>query len=87
MACTVGGIENFVVEDGEVKCETETDGVCWGELGDSDVGRGLVGLEGLVGGRLSLVASGELSEVSVVVSHPEESSGVNTVVTQNNKPK
>ena len=71
MASTVWAVEDLVVEDGEVECETETDGVCGGELGNSNVGSGLVGLEGLVCAVLALVASSELSEVTVVVTHPE----------------
>ncbi len=42
----------------------------WRELGNSDIGGGLVGLEGLVGGVLALVTGSELGEVTVVVSHP-----------------
>lgn len=41
-----------------------------GELSNGDIGGGLVGLEGFVGGVLSLVTSGKLGKVSVVVSHP-----------------
>lgn len=70
VAGTVGRVEDFVVEDGEVEGEAETDGVCWGELGDGDVGGGLVGLERLVGAVLALVAGGKLSEIAVVVTHP-----------------
>ena len=71
MARTVGAVEDFVVEDGEVECETETDGVGGGELGNGNVGRGLVGLERLVGALFPLVASGELGQVTVVVAHPD----------------
>ena len=41
-----------------------------GQLGHGDVRRGLVSLERLVGGGVSLVAGGELSEVTVVITHP-----------------
>ena len=37
MTCTVWGVEDFVVEDREVKGESETDGVGWGELGLGDI--------------------------------------------------
>lgn len=60
------------LEDGEVEGETETDGVSRGELSHGDVRSGLVSLEGLVSRVLALVTSGELGEVSVVVSHPDE---------------
>lgn len=42
-----------------------------GELGNGNIGSGLVSLEGLVGRVLSLVTGSELGEVSVVISHPE----------------
>lgn len=38
MAGTVGRVEDLVVEDGEVKGETETDGVSGSELGLGNVG-------------------------------------------------
>lgn len=41
-----------------------------GQLGHGDVGSGLVSLERLVGRSVSLVAGGELGEVTVVVTHP-----------------
>jgi hypothetical protein len=41
-----------------------------GQLGDGNVRGGLVGLEGLVGRVLALVAGGELGEVTVVVTLP-----------------
>jgi hypothetical protein len=67
---SVGAVEDFVVEHGEVQGETESDGVGRRKLGDGNVGGGLVGFQRLVGGLLSLVTGGELGEVSVVVSHP-----------------
>jgi hypothetical protein len=38
MECTVGRVENLVVEDREVEGKSETDGVGWGELGLGNVG-------------------------------------------------
>ena len=38
MASTVGGVEDLVVEDGEVEGETETDGVSGSELSLGNVG-------------------------------------------------
>jgi hypothetical protein len=58
-----------ILEDGEVEGETQSDRMRGGELGNGNVGSGLVSLERLVGRVLSLVTSGELGEVSVVVSH------------------
>ena len=68
MASTVGRVEYFVVENGEVEGKTETDGVCRWEFGDGNVRGGLVSFKGLVGRLLSLIAGGELSEVAVVVT-------------------
>lgn len=71
MASLVGGIQNLIVEDREVEGETEADGVSRGQLGLGDLGGSLVGLEGLVGRVLALVANGELGEVAVVITLPE----------------
>ena len=70
MACTVGAVEDLVVEDGEVERKTQTDGVCWWQLSYSNVRCSLVSLKGLVGALLALVASCELGEVAVVVTLP-----------------
>lgn len=71
MASLVGGIQNLIVEDREVEGETEADGVSRGQLGLGDLGGSLVGLEGLVGRVLALVANGELGEVAVVITLPK----------------
>jgi len=70
MASTVGGVEDLIVEDGEVEGKAKTNGVCGWEFGDGNVRGGLVSLERLIGGLLSLIASGEFGEVTVVVTHP-----------------
>jgi len=70
VASLVGGVENLVVEDGEVQGETKADGMCRGEVSLSNVGCGSVSLERLVGRSLALVAKGELSEVAVIVTLP-----------------
>mmetsp|Transcript_16256 Transcript_16256/g.45061 ORF Transcript_16256/g.45061 Transcript_16256/m.45061 type:complete len:234 (+) Transcript_16256:1611-2312(+) len=68
LARTVWGVEDLVVEDGEVEGQTETDWVCWWEVGGGDSAGGLVGIEGGAGGLLSCVSGLELGEVSVVVA-------------------
>jgi hypothetical protein len=70
VAGLVGGVEDLVVEDGEVQGQAEADRVGGGEIGVGNVGGRLVGLERLVGRRLALVTNGELSEVAVVVALP-----------------
>ena len=70
MASLVGGVQDLVIEDGEVESETQTDRVGRRQLSLGDLGSSLVGLERLVCGVLTLVANGELGEVSVVVTLP-----------------
>ena len=70
MACLIGGVEDLVVEDGEIEGETKADWVCWCKIGLSNFGGILVSLEGLIGRLLSLIANGKLSKVSVVISLP-----------------
>jgi hypothetical protein len=73
VASLVGGVENLVVEDGEVERKTKADGVGRRQLSLGNLGSGLVGLEGLVGRVLAAVANGELGEVTVVVTLPIKS--------------
>lgn len=70
VASLIGGVQNLVVEDGEVQGETQADGVGGRKLGLSNLSGSLVGVERLVGGVLALVANGELSQVAVVVTLP-----------------
>lgn len=70
MASLVGRVEDLVVENGEVKGQTQADRVGRGEFGLRDFRGALVGLERHVGGTLTAVANGELGEVAVVVSFP-----------------
>ncbi|KAI6772534.1 hypothetical protein HG530_003492 [Fusarium avenaceum] len=70
MASLIGGVEDLVVEDGEVKGETQADRVGRRKLGSGNLSSSLVSLEGLVGGVLAAVANGELSEITVVVTLP-----------------
>ena len=68
VASLIGGVQDFVVEDREVKGESETDGVGRGKVSGGDLGGSLVGLQREVGSTLAAVANGELSEVTVVVT-------------------
>jgi hypothetical protein len=70
MASLVWGIEDLIVEDGEVEGKTQSDWVRWGKVSLSDLSCGLVSLKRLVCGGLALVANGELGEVTVVVTLP-----------------
>ena len=75
LASLVGRVEDLVVEDGEVQGKTKTDGVGGSQVLGSDLSGGLVSLERLVGRSLALVANGELSEVTVVVTLPTKQCG------------
>lgn len=68
VAGLVGGVQDLVVEDREVEGQAEADGVGRGEVSLGDLGGSLVGLEGGIGSTLAAVASGELGEVTVVVT-------------------
>jgi len=70
MAGLVGGVKDFVVEDGEVQCKAKANGVCWCEVGLSNIGSSLIGLKRFVCGGLALVAESELGQVTVVVTLP-----------------
>ena len=70
VAGLVRRIQNLVVEDREVKCETEADGVSRGKVSLGNLGGVLVSLERLVGRSLALVAQGKLGKVTVVVTLP-----------------
>lgn len=74
VAGTVGRVEDLAVEHGKFKHKTKIDRVGWRELSDGNVGGGLVSLEGLVSRAFPFVASGELGEVTVLVTHPVRTS-------------
>ncbi len=60
MAGLVGSIKDLVVEHGEVERETKANRMRRGEVSLGNLGGSLVGVEGLVGGSLALVAKCEL---------------------------
>ena len=67
-ACFGGVVEHFVVEDGEVQCESESDGVGGLEFPVGDTGGWLVRRESAVGSVLVGFAGSVLGDVPVVVS-------------------
>lgn len=77
VASLVGGVEDLIVEDGEVEGKTKADGVGGRQLSLGNLGGSLVSLEGLVGGVLAAVTNGELGEVTVVVTLPVTSKKIN----------
>jgi hypothetical protein len=70
VTCLVWGVQDLVVEDGEVEGEAETDWVGWCEVGLGNFGSVLIGLKGLIGRLLALITNGELSKVAVIVTLP-----------------
>jgi hypothetical protein len=68
VASLVRGVEDLIVENGEVESETKADGVGGRKLSLGNFSSSLVGLEGLVGRVLAAIANGELGEVTVVVT-------------------
>lgn len=70
MASLIRRVQDLIVENGEVKGQTQADWVGWCKVGLCNFGGVLVSLEGLVGRFLSLVANGELSKVTVVITLP-----------------
>lgn len=70
VASLVRGVENLIVKDREVEGETQADRVGRRKLALGNIGGSLVGLKGLVGRVLALVASSELGKVAVVVALP-----------------
>jgi hypothetical protein len=70
VASLIRGVEDLVVEHGEIEGKTEADGVSGRELGLSDLGGGLVGLERLIGRVLAGIANSKLGEVAVIVTLP-----------------
>lgn len=71
-ARAVRRVEDFIIENGEVQGESEADGVGRGELDHGDVARCFVSDQTVLGRLLPVVARGELCQVPVVISLPEQ---------------
>lgn len=70
MASLVRGVEDLVVEDGEVKSQTKTDGVGRSKVSLGNFSGGLIGLKRGIGSALTAVTDGELGKITVVVTLP-----------------
>ena len=70
MACLIRGVQDFVVEDREVQCKTETNGVSRSKIGGRNLSGSFISLQRLIGRDLALVAKSEFSEVAVIVTLP-----------------
>jgi hypothetical protein len=70
-AClAIGAIQNIIIEDREVEGKSKTARVCWRQFSESNIGGGLVSVEGLVGRVFPLAACGKLSQVEMVTTYP-----------------
>jgi hypothetical protein len=72
LASLVWRVQNLVVKYGEVQGKTKADWMGWCEVGLGNFCGVLIGLEGLVGGLLTLIANGKLSEITVIITLPGE---------------
>jgi hypothetical protein len=71
----VGTVQDLIVEDGEIESKTKADRMCWRKLSDGDIRGSLVCFERLVRRVFPLIASGEFSEVTVVITLPNNRVG------------
>ena len=70
MTRLVGRVEDLVVENREVQCQTQTDWVGRSKIGSSNLGSSFVSLQRLVGRSLALIAKSKFSEITVIVTLP-----------------
>jgi len=70
MARLIRRVQDFIVEYGKVESETEADWVSWCKISLGNLGGILVSLQRFVCRLLALLANGELSKVTVVVTLP-----------------
>mmetsp|Transcript_2923 Transcript_2923/g.5010 ORF Transcript_2923/g.5010 Transcript_2923/m.5010 type:complete len:233 (+) Transcript_2923:722-1420(+) len=68
MAGTLGRVEDLVIEDTEVKGQTQADGVRWWQVHKSDVLCCLVGKQRVLGCLFAICTGLELGQVAVVVA-------------------
>ncbi len=70
VAGLIGGIEDLVVENREVQCEAEADGMGWSEIGRGYLGGRFISFQRLVGRILALIADGKFGQIAVIVTLP-----------------
>lgn len=71
-ASTVWRVEDFIIENWKVKGQSQTNGVRWREFDHSDVASSFVCYQTVLCRLLPVVACGELCQVPVVISLPEQ---------------
>ena len=70
MASLVWGVENLIVEDGEVQGETKTDRVGGSEVGSRNFGSSFICFQRLICRYLALITKSKLGQVTMVVTLP-----------------
>jgi len=74
-ACTVGRVEDFIVEYGEVKSQTQTNRVCRLKVCHCNITSSFVSNQTVFCSLLPVVSCSKLSEIPVVIALPEASKG------------
>lgn len=72
LASAVWRVEDFIIENGEVKGQSQANGVRWREFGQGYVASSFVRDQTVLCCLLPVVACGELCQVPVVISLPEQ---------------
>lgn len=72
-ACTVGRIEDFIVEYGEVQSETQTNGVCRLKVCHCNITSSFISNQTVFCSLLPVVSCGKLGKIPVVVALPVKS--------------
>jgi hypothetical protein len=68
LARLIGGVKNFIVKDGKVEGQSQSDGMCGRKVGRSDSTGRLVSIQSTSGTLLSGVSGLEFGKITVVVS-------------------
>lgn len=71
MTSLLGLVHDFVVEDGEVKSQSEPDRVGWLQFSVTNVSSILVRIEAAFGNILTFTCGGDLSEITVIIALPK----------------
>lgn len=72
LASAVWRVEDFIIENGEVKGQSQANGVRWREFGQGNVASSFVRDQTVLCCLLPVVACSKLCQVPVVISLPEQ---------------
>lgn len=85
MASLIGRVEDLVIENGKVEGKAKTDRMSRGKISASNLSRGLVCLQRLIGRDLTLVALGELGKITMIITLPRLDALESTTFDQHGK--